>query len=183
MALRAPSHATSKPPSTGPAATWMFRDIPIHAFARRSCSGRTNAGSALRPAGANSVSSVAASATSPSRTGNEGSNQAIVPKIAAWPRSQATISDRCSVRSTIAPAIGPRNLGMDVASNSAPTEVPVPRPPCTSRMSAISAIPSPTWDTVRAATSRRNAGWSRIGFVTTSLMRSAPASGRGPSRP
>ena len=61
----------------------MFRDIPIQAFARINCSGRTSAGRALRPAGANNVSNAAASATSPSNTGNDGSSQAIVPKIAA----------------------------------------------------------------------------------------------------
>jgi hypothetical protein len=61
----------------------MFNDIPSQAFARISCSGRTSAGRALRPAGANSVSNAAASATSPSSTGNDGSSQAIVPKIAA----------------------------------------------------------------------------------------------------
>ena len=175
-APRKSSNSTSSPPRTGPAATWMFRDIPIQAFARISCSGRTSAGRALRPAGPNNVSNVAARATSPRSTGNDGSSQAIVPKIAAWPRSQVTISDRCSTRSTIAPARGPRNLGIDVASSNAPTDVPVPRapctcPPCTIRTSAVNAIPSPMCEIVLAASSLRNAGASRIGLVTSSLMR------------
>lgn len=77
------------------------------AFADIRCAGSTSAGTALRPAGVNSVTRPDIAATSTSTTGNGGSVTAMAATSAIWPSSHARMSARCSTRSTIAPATGP----------------------------------------------------------------------------